>query len=83
MDERRKMLLYRASHRGMKETDQLFGNFAGARLAALSAAELDEFDSLMDESDSDLLNWILGIEQVPNELTGSAVLKLIIAFNNK
>ncbi|MBF0355740.1 MAG: succinate dehydrogenase assembly factor 2 [Alphaproteobacteria bacterium] len=65
MDHRKKRLLFQARHRGMNENDLLIGRFAQAELANLSEAELDEFESLLDELDIDLFGWITGQRPLP------------------
>ena len=65
LDVRRKRMLFRARHRGMKEMDILLGTFADAWLVGFDAAELDAFERLLDESDHDLLAWIVGDAPVP------------------
>ena len=82
MDEFRKRLLYKASHRGMKEADRLIGNFALARIGALSESQLNSFDLLLDESDSDLLKWIMKIEQVPGRVDSKLITEIINIHND-
>lgn len=57
---RRKRLLYQSSRRGTKEADILLGGFARAHVDELDAAQLDRFESLLDASDVDLVEWITG-----------------------
>lgn len=80
MDARRKRLLYRATHCGMKENDVLLGKFALARLAELTEDEADQFENLMNHSDNDLYNWVTGREPTP-DIVDSPVLRLIKEFN--
>jgi len=80
VDDRRKRLLYRATHCGMKENDVLLGGFAEARLAALSESEVDTFENLMNHSDNDLYNWVTGKEPTP-DIVDSDVLGMIKTFN--
>lgn len=80
MDDRRKRLIYRATHCGMKENDVLLGKFALARLAEMSDDETDQFENLMNHSDNDLYNWIIGREPTP-EIVDSPVLRMIKEFN--
>lgn len=79
LDNQRKRLLYRSAHRGMKEMDVLLGGYANEHLDFMSASDLQEFESLMDESDNDLMNWILEREQVPDD-RNSAILRKIIDY---
>ena len=78
-DERRKRLLYRAQHRGFKEADLLIGGYAAARLQSMSAAELDEFETLIALADHDLYDFIRGERQAPAALDG-AVLRALREF---
>ena len=80
MDLYRKRLLYKATHRGMKETDTLIGGFAKAQLEFLSDVQLASFDALLDEEDNDLLNWIMEREDAPKRID-SQLLNQIITFN--
>lgn len=64
LDPRRRKVLFRAWHRGMRETDLLMGRFADAQIATLTDAELDAFEELMEAADRDLLAWLTGERQV-------------------
>ncbi len=80
MDARRKRLIYRATHCGMKENDVLLGRFALAKLAEMTDDEADQFENLMNHSDNDLYNWITGREPTP-DMVDSPVLRMIKEFN--
>jgi len=67
LDERRRKILFRAWRRGMREMDLVMGNFADANLPAMSAAELDEFERLMEAPDPEVLSWITGEAPTPPE----------------
>jgi antitoxin CptB len=71
MDERRKRLLYRATHRGTKESDAIVGGFVTAALPALSGRRLAEAEALIEESDLDLMDWIMGRAPVPERWRGT------------
>ena len=71
LDKRRKQLLYRASHRGIKEMDIMLGGFAAGRIAELRETELDALETLMRESDKDLLTWFTGEVMIPAQLRNS------------
>jgi antitoxin CptB len=71
LDARRKQLLYRANHRGIKEMDIILGGFATARIAVLDDAALDMLEALMDESDRDLLTWFTGEVAAPAHVRNS------------
>ena len=67
MDDRRKKLYYRATHRGIKEMDLILTAFSDRELAGLDEAELDQFETLLDVPDQDLYFWITGADPVPEE----------------
>ncbi len=67
LTDRQRRLLYRAWHRGMRETDLIFGEFADSEISALPETELDQFEQLLDQADGDLLSWITGAAPVPAE----------------
>jgi antitoxin CptB len=67
LDERRRRLLFRSWHSGIREMDLIMGRFADARLAGLSEAELDDYDRLLDVPTPDLLAWVMGELPVPPE----------------
>jgi antitoxin CptB len=62
---RRKKLLWRASHRGIKEMDILMGGFARSRLDHMTESELGHFEALIELPDQDMLSWITGEASVP------------------
>src|SRR5262249_36240520 len=65
LDARRRKLLFGAWHRGMREMDLIMGRFADAWIEQLAAAELAEFEHLMEVPDRELLAWITGEADVP------------------
>ena len=67
LDPRRRRLLFRSWHRGMREMDLLMGQFADAHLLGFSDQELDLFEALSENQDQELLSWIVGSKPVPLE----------------
>ncbi|MBP1804760.1 succinate dehydrogenase assembly factor 2 [Rubellimicrobium aerolatum] len=55
----------RSMWRGIREMDLILRDFAGRELATLSPADLDLYESLLAESDHDLLAWISGADATP------------------
>lgn len=82
LDPRRKKLLFRAWHRGIKEVDIVLGTFADAHLPAMSEEELDLFEHLMDAPDRELFKWISGEEETPENYR-SRVIDRIAAFHTR
>lgn len=65
LSERRRRLLFRSWHRGMRETDLLLGRFADAWIGELSDRELDEYERLLEVPDHDLYGWMTGERDIP------------------
>jgi len=80
LDERRRRLLFRAWHRGMREVDLITGRFADAYIASLSDAEIDDFERLMDVPEPDLLNWVMGAVETPHDYD-TALFRRLRDFN--
>jgi len=66
-DPRLKRLTYRSWHRGCKETDQILGRFADARLETLQPLFIDAYEQLLDEDDADIWNWLTGKTEIPEQ----------------
>jgi antitoxin CptB len=62
---RRKRLRFRAARRGFREVDAIFGTFAEMHLAALSVAELDIFEALLEAPDQEVYAWLRNHEPLP------------------
>ena len=75
-DIRLKRLSYRAHHRGFKEADLLLGAFADAHLAELTPAELTDFETLLEEQDQDIYDWVLGRAPIPAEFETDVMTRL-------
>lgn len=59
LDPRRRRILFRAHHRGMREMDILFGKFADTNIAGMSNQELDDFERLLENAtDRDVFMWL-------------------------
>ncbi|MEN9894972.1 MAG: hypothetical protein RIR97_824 [Pseudomonadota bacterium] len=67
LSPRRRRILFRAWHRGIREMDLVFGQFADAEIADLPEPDLDELERIMDEQDQDLMRWVIGAEPVPDQ----------------
>ena len=65
LDARRRKLLFRSWHRGMREMDLILGGFADAEIAALTDAEIDQYERLLEIPDTELLPWITGERAIP------------------
>jgi len=65
LDPRRRKLLFRSWHRGMREMDLILGSFADAEIERLSEDELDQFERVLEINDTELLPWITGQTPIP------------------
>lgn len=81
LDVRRRRLLFRSWHRGIREADLLMGRFADSHIADLSEAELDQYEQLLELPDHDLYVWVTGEAEIPAEYD-SAVLRRLCDFHN-
>lgn len=65
LDPRRRRLLFRCWHRGIREMDLVLGRFADVQLASLADRELDELERWLDVPDQQIFAWVNGMEPVP------------------
>ena len=64
-DARLKRLKFRAWHRGVREADMLVGGYYRPLAATWSDAEMDWFETFLEEQDVDILAWAMGTAAVP------------------
>ena len=62
LDPRRRRLLFRSWHRGIREMDMVYGRFADAQIAALSESELDDYEKLLELRDQQVFDWVFGAQ---------------------
>ncbi len=67
LDPTRKRLLWRATHRGIKEMDIVVGGFAEAHLAGMNTNEINVFEAILEIPDQDLLSWMTKQETIPGD----------------
>ena len=80
LDPRRRRVLFRCWHRGMREVDLLLGQFADARIDQLSEAELDELEQFMEAQDADIFSWFAVSKPVAAEYA-APIFETIRAFH--
>lgn len=73
---RRKRLKFRSWHRGIKEADILLGSFADKFLDQMTEKQLDKYENLLREPDSDLVAWITG-DRLPPQKFNNDVMALL------
>jgi antitoxin CptB len=76
---RRRRLLYRANHRGTRETDLLVGGYVESRIDALSEAELDALEAVLELPDTDLADWLTGRRPIPADADGPMLRAMLAA----
>lgn len=81
LDARRRKLLFRSWHRGMREMDLILGTFADAEIGALTGEEIDQYERLLDTPDTEFLPMVTGERPVPRDID-CAVLQKILAFRH-
>lgn len=81
LDVRRKRILFRCWHRGMKEMDLLLGRFADARLPSLTEEQLDSLETLMEIGDQELFAWMSGRKAAPEDIR-DGIFRDILAFHD-
>jgi antitoxin CptB len=81
LDFRRRRILFRSWHRGLREMDLIMGRFADAEIGILSESDLDEFERLIEVPDADLFRWITGELEAP-ENYDTPVFRRLQAFHS-
>ena len=66
-EHRRKRLVWRACHRGIREMDLVIGTFVKANIDLFTQAELDDLERILEIADQDLLSWMTGTIAIPEE----------------
>lgn len=82
LDVRRRKLLFRSWHRGMREMDLILGQYADAHIAGFTDAQLDEFEHILEVLDRDLLKWVTGESATPPEYD-TPFFRDIVAFRDR
>jgi antitoxin CptB len=80
LDERRRRLLFRSWHTGIREVDLVMGPFADARIAILSESELDAYEQLLAAPSPKLLSWVMG-ESAPDGVHDGAFFEQLRQFH--
>ena len=75
--ERRKRLLWRASHRGIREMDLLLGGYARQAVGGMDDKQLDELEAIVALPDQEVLAWIMGQAPVPPQHASGTLSELI------
>lgn len=81
LDPRRRRLLFRAWHRGIREMDVVYGRFADAQIAALSEAEVGDFEKLLELRDQQVFDWVFGAQTL-DPAYDTPVFRRLLTFHN-
>ena len=65
LDERRRKLLYRSWHTGLREVDFILGPFADAQIDTLNDADLTTYETLLEVPSPVLMAWVMEQEKPP------------------
>ena len=76
LTKRRKILKYRAHHRGIKEMDIVLGTYADKYLDELNEAQLDQFEELINIPDQDFFAYLTDQQDIPEELNND-IMKIL------
>lgn len=76
-ETRRKRLLWRATHRGIKEMDLILGGFVVKHLELFSEAEIADLERIMDIPDQDMLSWATKQADVPPEHSSPLLIRIL------
>ncbi|WP_455475420.1 FAD assembly factor SdhE [Bartonella sp. B17] len=68
LDVRRRRLVFRAWHRGIREMDLIFGNYVNAHIVEMNDKTVSELEYIMSFDDRDLLMWVTGEILPPSDI---------------
>ena len=83
LSARRKKILFRAWHRGMREMDLLLGQFADAMIGDLTEEQLDTLELLMELPDRDVLAWLTNEKETPTNYQSDVFEKIVMFHHRK
>jgi antitoxin CptB len=81
LEPRRRRLLFRSWHRGIREMDIVYGRFADAQIAALSEVELDDFEKLLELRDQQVFDWVFGAQPI-DAAFDTPLFRRLLAFHD-
>ena len=74
---RRKRLLWRATHRGIKEMDLILGGFVTRHIDAFSPGEIDDLERIMEIPDQDMLAWATRQTDIPEGQASPLLVRIL------
>lgn len=70
LELKKKRLIMRAEHRGIKEMDIIMGGFVRNNLDRFNCEKMNQIEDFMSINDQSLYQMILGNEEIPAEFVG-------------
>jgi antitoxin CptB len=70
-----KKLIYRASKRGMKETEEVLIRFINHHSENFTDEDVKAFQMFLDEADPDILKWLIIEKKLPNKFNEFEILR--------
>ena len=67
LDPRRRKILFRCWHRGIREMDIIMGEFADRHIDTLDDDQLDTLERILAVDDRDLIRWVTSEIEPPKE----------------
>lgn len=77
LEKKRKRLIFRSWHRGIREMDLIMGSFADKFVPEFTSEELDRYEEVLQNSDLDVYDWVCGRKEVPANKNSDIVEKLL------
>lgn len=68
LDARRRRLVFRAWHRGIREMDLVLGQYVDAHIENMDEKILNELEDIMSYEDRDMLTWVTGEIPIPQNV---------------
>lgn len=82
LDVRKRRIIFRAWHRGIREMDLILGQYVDAHIADMSEEDLDELELIMEHEDRDLLTWATG-EIIPPKNVDTPLFRDILDYRTR
>lgn len=76
LEDRKRRLKFRATHRGTKEADIVVGGFMEAGIDGWGDDEVTWYEALMHEQDADILAWAIGKAEPPARFAGGLMIAM-------
>ncbi len=83
LDSRRKRIMFRCHHRGMKEMDIMLGGYVEKHIAQMRDEELNELEVFLQHHDQDLFSWFIGRKPVPDEANTDLFRRILDYYKGK